>query len=492
MKARRVFIALGAWIGGWALLTGQTRVDLGRQARNVDFTAAEVTKPFRSGATLPESCSPGEAFFKIDAPAGKKLHLCVAPNSWGVAGEELPFGGAPGEVLSATDSGPAWRSLGGDVTGAAGGLTVRRIQGHRVSEGQPSEGDVLTWSSIRDQWEPQTAHEAGMGLVVSGKQIGIDGAIVPLYQRGSGNPSGNCVAGRDYYVDTSNEDLYYCAADGWWRAVSKADHQHTTEDLQSGVLGLVRGGTNQANWVAGRCVQVSEDGTRLESASGPCSAGGFDPLDESVIWIREEFPNRSTSSNSIGTHGWQLSCSGGSLQYLTSGTTYNTTYLSAGTSTTTGGVCLIELGYTATNATFIGSLFQYTGWTSVFRFSFNSTSDIYGFVGFKAGTFDSPAFGCGVEFDSTQDTDFMFKCRTSAGETRVSTGVPADTAWHTLRMWTETADAVTLQLDNGTPQTINTNVTSSPVAPIFGVKTLAAASKAVRAYRFLYRGPYVQ
>jgi hypothetical protein len=42
----------------------------------------------------------------------------------------------------------------------------------------------------------------------------------------------------------------------------------------SGRAGLAQGGTNQGAWTAGRCVQVSADGTQLESAGAPCGAGG--------------------------------------------------------------------------------------------------------------------------------------------------------------------------------------------------------------------------
>jgi hypothetical protein len=41
----------------------------------------------------------------------------------------------------------------------------------------------------------------------------------------------------------------------------------------AGTAGLGQGGTNQAGWTAGRCVQVSSDGSRLESAGASCSTG---------------------------------------------------------------------------------------------------------------------------------------------------------------------------------------------------------------------------
>lgn len=41
----------------------------------------------------------------------------------------------------------------------------------------------------------------------------------------------------------------------------------------AGTLGMSKGGTNQTAWTAGRCVQVSADGTRLESAGTNCATG---------------------------------------------------------------------------------------------------------------------------------------------------------------------------------------------------------------------------
>lgn len=41
----------------------------------------------------------------------------------------------------------------------------------------------------------------------------------------------------------------------------------------SGTLGISKGGTNQTAWTAGRCVQVSSDGTKLESAGTNCATG---------------------------------------------------------------------------------------------------------------------------------------------------------------------------------------------------------------------------
>lgn len=42
----------------------------------------------------------------------------------------------------------------------------------------------------------------------------------------------------------------------------------------TGLVALANGGTNNGTWTASRCVQVSSDGTKLESASAACGGGG--------------------------------------------------------------------------------------------------------------------------------------------------------------------------------------------------------------------------
>jgi hypothetical protein len=63
-------------------ISGQTKVDLREQARNVDFSQATSTKPFKSGTAMPALCSTGDVFFKTDAAPGKNVYLCSAPNNW--------------------------------------------------------------------------------------------------------------------------------------------------------------------------------------------------------------------------------------------------------------------------------------------------------------------------------------------------------------------------------------------------------------------------
>ena len=65
------------------LADGQiTQVDLRTQSRDVDFSGANTTKPFKAGTALPATCAVGEAFFQTNAAAGMNLYGCTAVNSW--------------------------------------------------------------------------------------------------------------------------------------------------------------------------------------------------------------------------------------------------------------------------------------------------------------------------------------------------------------------------------------------------------------------------
>ena len=74
---------------------GQTRVDLGAQSRDVDFSAMPFVRPFRTSTTLPTTCVTGEMFFDTAAPAGLNTYGCVSANTWALQGPGAVQGVAP-------------------------------------------------------------------------------------------------------------------------------------------------------------------------------------------------------------------------------------------------------------------------------------------------------------------------------------------------------------------------------------------------------------
>ena len=99
----------------WAsqlMLPAQTTLDLRTQTKNVDFTQAVTTKPNKSGAVLPATCSVGETFFLTGALAGQNLHGCTSVNAWSALGAiQLPTNSQPGQVLAW--NGSSWQPKSG-------------------------------------------------------------------------------------------------------------------------------------------------------------------------------------------------------------------------------------------------------------------------------------------------------------------------------------------------------------------------------------------
>ena len=87
------YIALGLLAG---LAMGQTQINLPRESRNVDFSGAVSTRPEKTGASLPGTCSVGQLFFNTSAAAGSNLYGCVATNTWAVLSGGGSGGGSGG------------------------------------------------------------------------------------------------------------------------------------------------------------------------------------------------------------------------------------------------------------------------------------------------------------------------------------------------------------------------------------------------------------
>lgn len=153
-----IFLGLVLLAGSMVCAYPQTRIDLSRQARNIDFSAAPFTKPSKTGTALPAACSEGETFFLLGATPGQNLHLCTADNTWTQLAASTDSGIDGGftkssnvvQLTTSTDS----LAVGGSV--APGKLTVAGtsnqvqtvVRGHSAQAAdllqlQKSDGSVL-------------------------------------------------------------------------------------------------------------------------------------------------------------------------------------------------------------------------------------------------------------------------------------------------------------------------------------------------------------
>ncbi len=178
-KRFRVF-ALATLASVSSALIAQTQIDLRTQTKSVDFSGAQMTKPFRTGTSLPATCTVAEVFFNNSAPAGQNLYGCTAANTW--------------TLLSAN-------SVAGDVTGTLSSIVVTAINGRAVSSAAPAGGNVLAWNASTNRWEPASGGSGTANHILAGTSL-----------------PATCVAG-DVFFNTANSagsNLYGCTATNVW------------------------------------------------------------------------------------------------------------------------------------------------------------------------------------------------------------------------------------------------------------------------------------
>ncbi len=64
----------------------QTRVDIQRQAKGVEFLSPPFDRPVKSGEALPLSCAVNDLFLLTTAAPGANLHVCFAEGQWASQG----------------------------------------------------------------------------------------------------------------------------------------------------------------------------------------------------------------------------------------------------------------------------------------------------------------------------------------------------------------------------------------------------------------------
>jgi hypothetical protein len=134
---------------------GQTKVDLRTQGRDVDFSAAGSTRPSKTGTVLPGSCATGETLLKTDAEAGKNLYVCTSTNVWTVQGVEMPDPASHANQVLTTDGAAfSWAAFAGDLSGRPGAAVVTGLNGRRLGNLTPLDGQYLRWNGVASQWEP--------------------------------------------------------------------------------------------------------------------------------------------------------------------------------------------------------------------------------------------------------------------------------------------------------------------------------------------------
>ncbi len=193
----------------------QTAIDLKTQSKSVDFSAAATTKLFKTGTSLPATCSVGESYFKSDALNGDHLYGCTAPNSWALFGAARPnygvsFSSQTTVLIPAAVHGFASANLTVDCFDS--GTPARNIEPNAVTIDAVSYDVTVSFYSAQTgkcaingsggggvtiASNSGVAVDPGVGVTVataSGRAtVSIDTAVVPTYLTGSASLNFNAI-----------------------------------------------------------------------------------------------------------------------------------------------------------------------------------------------------------------------------------------------------------------------------------------------------------
>ena len=252
-----------------------TQLDLRLQTRDVDFSGAAATKPFKSGIGLPAACEQGEMYYRLDAAAGMNVYGCTTANTWTL--EQGPpaasmaaqlgdfavtrssstalaigsgcstatpcivrfgaltysFGaGATATISAGTGLAFVYISSAGVLT-VGHNLTVTCGTGCAAQSGVtafPADAiPLFTWSATGGTWDTSGGADqraflssksvaAGLGMVateVAGKtQLSADTTVIGLRTSAPGTSSAACTTGS---WATDGSFFYLCTATNTWR-----------------------------------------------------------------------------------------------------------------------------------------------------------------------------------------------------------------------------------------------------------------------------------
>lgn len=212
-----------------------------------------------------------------------------------------------------------------------------------------------------------------------------------------------------------------------------------------------------------------------------------------TFFFLEDFPPSTTVSGSVGTNGWSSYPFGAAPTFtlLTAEQDHPGIARLLTTAVTGQGGTLAASTSPAVHLTY--GLINNDNWQANLTFRLNQVTD----VRFLAGLVDNFAVGpsttyLGIRFDTTApDAHFQFVASNGGGAdiTLGDTGIPGDTAWHTLQMSVAKAGFILFSLDYGAPTTIGTNLPSGGLTPAFQLLTAANAMKSLDMDYFAFATP---
>lgn len=231
------------------ILPAQTIINGGRTIQGPwDASGATMTKPVRTGDSVPPTCSAGEIFFLTSAAAGQNLYLCQPADSWtqlttssagaAMTGQSNTFAAGTTDTFHGTLDASAATATSPIATGSVLPGTCVVGQTFLLTGGDPSR--MLYICSAANTWS-QSAYTQG---TVAQK------------------PS-TCVVGQMYFATDApaGQNLYLCSSTNTWA------------QLTGGSVNA-SGAANQVAYFSGASALVSDNKITRDS-SGNLTAASF-------------------------------------------------------------------------------------------------------------------------------------------------------------------------------------------------------------------------
>jgi hypothetical protein len=152
-----------------------TKVNLGDQGSNPDFSAMPRTRPMTVGTVLPPTCQTGEQFFNSAASPGLNLFACTATNVWTLesGGGATTTSSLIKTALSVTDSGSANSYVGCDANSTP-----------------PADGLIIVLKPANDNTGATTYNHCGAGAKPVQTAYGAAMLAGSIRANGAASPSG--------------------------------------------------------------------------------------------------------------------------------------------------------------------------------------------------------------------------------------------------------------------------------------------------------------
>lgn len=221
------------------------------------------------------------------------------------------------------------------------------------------------------------------------------------------------------------------------------------------------------------------------TASGSAGAGDWLPnLSYDVLYEPWASGLKGIGTGNNGALGWYISQlgSGASSTILTAPDTGHFGCYRFTTGTTQGAGIGATLGDSTASSTMpLPAISGAVGWTNIYVWKLSATNDMQLWVGmvhgsFSASTNDQSAF-IGLKANSATNGNFEFVARSGGTSSIVSSGQAITTGWHTNWIWSTSAGTISFKLNNGSTQTLSSNVPTTEWSPyIFIAKQAATTS----------------